>query len=317
MVGFELFWLLVMAQTFLSGHMSMVFNGINIFGSLNQNVSSRVAGDPQHMLVAKLREYFSALVWGLAFLGAMVRLIHKKKDASMVILAVMPFPLFIVQPYGGEMMLRSFLFSLPAMAFFAASFFYCGPVAAFKKLSSIRLLAFTKYLPVSWLQRPAWVSIAVVLLNLILISGFLFTRYGNENDDYMTYDEFNGVNWLYNHAPANSLFMTCFLGGPWQYEDYAKYKFDGLEMDPVNVIDPANVPGIIQYMQQDGGTNQYLIFTRSEIATYNATSGLTPGYMTTLETAVENSGDFNLIYRNPDVLIYQLVSTTSTAQGGQ
>jgi hypothetical protein len=317
MIAFEAFWLLVMAQTFIAGHMNMVFDGINIQGSLNQNVGSRVSGDPQHMLVAKLRVYMSVLVWLLGFLGAVVRLLHKKKDASMVILAVLPFPLFIVQPYGGEMMLRSYMFSLPAMGFFAASFFYCEPIAALQKLSSFRFFSFLKHLPLSRLQRPAWHHVAVVLLNVVLISGFFFTRYGNENDDYMTYDEFNGVNWLYNHAPAGSLFMTCFLGGPWQYEGYAKYKFDGLEMDPVNVIDPANIPGIIQYMQQDGGTNQYLIFTRSEIATYNATSGLTPGYMTTLEKDITNSGDFNLIYRNPDVQIYQLVNTTNTAQGGQ
>jgi hypothetical protein len=154
-------------------------------------------------------------------------------------------------------------------------------------------------------------------MNLLLISGFLFTRYGNERDDYMTYAEFAGVNHLYSIAPAHSLFMTCWLGGPWQYKDYEKYTLDelGSTNETTNDIQNVNVPDIVKTMQtESAGANAYLIFTRSEIATFNATSGLPPGRLNTLESAVAKSRDFSLIYRNTDVQIYALASL---AQGGQ
>ncbi len=311
MIVMVAFWLLVAAHTFLVGHMSMVFSGLNLLSSFSNNVSSRVAGNPDHTFVAKLRVYMSIVIWGLAFLGVLIRILNKKKDASLVLLAVMPFPLFIVQPYGGEMLLRSYMFSLPAMVFFVASLFYSSPIAALRSVPIMRRLS------LSFLQRPAWQYMALLAVNLILISGFLFTRYGNERDDYITYNEFNGVNYLYSVAPAHSLFMTCWLGGPWQFKDYEKYTLDDLGAEDATTkdINPANVPAIVTSMQQGSvGTNAYLVFTRSEIATFDATSGLPAGSLITLENAVAKSGDFNLIYKNPDVRIYALASS---AQGGQ
>jgi hypothetical protein len=311
MIAMVAFWLLVAAHTFLVGHTSMVFDGLDIFSSFSNNVSSRVAGNPDHTFVAKLRVYMSMVIWGLAFLGVLIRLLNKKKDASLVLLAVMPFPLFIAQPYGGEMLLRSYMFSLPAMVFFVASLFYSSPIAALRSVPIVRRIS------LSFFQRPAWQYMALFAVNLILISGFLFTRYGNERDDYMTYNEFNGVNYLYSIAPAHSLFMTCWLGGPWQFKDYEKYTLTDLGStdETTNDIDPANVPAIVKSMQQESfGTNAYLVFTRSEIATFDATSGLPAGSLVTLESAVTKSGDFNLIYRNSDVRIYALASS---AQGGQ
>jgi hypothetical protein len=38
----------------------------------------------------------------------------------MAVLGVTPFLLPVLQPYGGEMLLRVFLFALPAAAFFVA-----------------------------------------------------------------------------------------------------------------------------------------------------------------------------------------------------
>ncbi|GCE02778.1 hypothetical protein KDAU_01070 [Dictyobacter aurantiacus] len=313
MIAMTVFWLLVMAQTFLVGHTSMVFSGLHIFSSFSDNVSNRVAGNPGHTLVAKLRIYMSVLIWGLAFLGALARLLNKERDASLVILAIMPFPLFIIQPYGGEMLLRSYLFALPAMAFFGASLFYSysAPIAM------ARRLPFLRRLPLAFLQRPAWHYLSLICVNMLLVALFLFARYGNERDDYITYNEFNGVNYLYNSAPPGSLFMTAWLGGPWQYKDYEKYTLDNLGATETTdvAIYPINVPVIVKYMQQEStGGHAYLIFTRSEIATFDATSGMPAGSLAKLEQAVTKSGDFNLIYRNPDVQIFALVSS---AQGGQ
>src|SRR5205807_75803 len=102
------------------------------------------------------------------------------------------------QSYGGEILLRIYLFSLPPMAFFAASLFYTRPPSAGSR----------------------WMTAAVLGVSIVLLGGFLFTRYGNERADYMTRAEVDGARYLYSIAQPNSLFLEGWVGGPWQFQDY-------------------------------------------------------------------------------------------------
>src|SRR5947207_7159285 len=117
-----------MTQTFLAGHLSDVFGEFQLFSSLSQNVTSRVVGNPQHTFITHIRIYMSLLVWGFAFISAFIRWLRGYRDATIVLLALTPLPFFIIQPYGGEMLLRSYLFALPPMVFFMAAFFYDVPL---------------------------------------------------------------------------------------------------------------------------------------------------------------------------------------------
>jgi O-antigen/teichoic acid export membrane protein len=291
MTGMTALWVLVMAQTFVAGHFADIFSGIQLFSSFSQNVTSRVAGNPQHTFIARLRIYMSALVWGCAFIGGFVRWRRGYQDATIVLLALAPFPFFIIQPYGGEMLLRSYLFSLPPMVFLMAAFFYNLPV----------------------LKKGYWRVIVSACLCLALLAGFFYTRYGNEDMDYMTNDEVAGVRYLYSVAPDHSLFLGGWDGAPWQFAGYEKYAIVSFS-DPTlfQYASTENTTAIEKYLQsqlQKGG-KAYVLFTRSQKVTYDTVSGLPPGSLDQIEQKLAASGDFNLIYRNPDAQIYQFVGIT-------
>jgi 4-amino-4-deoxy-L-arabinose transferase-like glycosyltransferase len=280
---------------FLAGHMSDVVGGFHLFSSFSQNVTNRVAGNPQHTFIARIRIYMSVLVWGLALISAFIRWRRGHRDATIVLLALTPFPFFIIQPYGGEMLLRSYLFSLPSMVFLMAALFY----------------------NISGLKRGYWRVVASVCLCLILLGGFFYTRYGNENMDYMTNDEVAGVEYLYSIAPAHSLFLGGWDGAPWHYKDYEKYVLVSLSDSHLfHAASTQDVNAIVQYLQSHRlkGGNVYLLFTRSQKTTFDSMSGLPPGSLDQIEEKIAASGDFNLVYHNPDAQIYQFIAPGEATQ---
>ena len=309
MIVMTMAWMVLMTRTYLSGHLSDAFGGFHLFSSFSQNVTSRIAGNPQHTFITRMRLYMSAFVWGFAFLSGFIRWRRGYQDATIVLLALTPFPFFIIQPYGGEMLLRSYLFSLPSMVFLMAAFFYTVP-------SSLKIAPFswTVVNTCSWgslLKKESWRVAAHVCLCLILLGGFFYTRYGNENMDYKTNDEVAGIRYLYSIAPDHSLFLGAWGGAPWQFTGYEKYTLVTLA-DPrlSNYALNENITAIAKYLQLQlpKGGKAYMLFTRSQKVTHDMLPGLLPpGSLDHIEEKIATSSDFRLIYHNPDAQIYQLV----------
>ncbi len=299
-------WLFTMAQPYLMGHESNIFGSLgSILTSFDANVSSRVGGDPQHTFIARLRLLMPLALWGLAFVGAIFRLLKGHRDATIVIMALTPFPLFIAQPYGGEMLLRCYLFSQPPMVFLCASVFYEVPsMAASKKFRWIESIKG----PLAKLYGIQGIAISCLLI--IFMATFLYTRYGNELMDYKTYDEVRGVIHLYDIAPDKSLFVEAWHGSPWQIQDYEKFNLIDPSVDTAlsNAVGNLDVNYVVHYMARHRSSEAYLFFTRTQFATFDGTSGFPAGGLQKFEVAVQASGDFNLIYRSQDVQIFQLIS---------
>jgi O-antigen/teichoic acid export membrane protein len=310
-------WILLMAQPFLVGHLDWVTGGLGaIEKAFSANVSSRVTGSPQHSLIVKIGLLTTAAIWGLAALGALYRLIRGYHDLSLMLLAIAPFSLLAADPYGGEMLLRIYLFVLPPVVFFAASLPYSRTILrSSARVEKPSLTGEAKPSPL--LRRRAWVggakpspllTGAVAAGVIVLLVGFLFTRYGNERQDYMTYNEVNGVRYLYSIAPPNSTFIEGWDGAPWQFQDFEKYNTYSLTDVLPDAVPDANVNAIIQFIKskEHAHTQTYMLFTRSQKATAEMTSGLPPGALDNLENAMLASGHFRLVYSNPDaqILLY-------------
>jgi hypothetical protein len=190
------------------------------------------------------------------------------------------------------MLLRSYLFSLPAAVFLLAAFFYTIPL----------------------LKKDWWRVVASVSLCLTLLGGFFYARYGNENMDYMTNDEVAGVEYLYSIAPSNSLFLGGWDGAPWQHKAYEKYMLVTLNNPQLfQAASTQDVNAIVEYLRSHSRGNAYILFTRSQKTTFNSLSGLPPGSLDHIEEKIAASRDFSLIYRNPDAQIYQFVRSCSAA----
>jgi hypothetical protein len=303
-------WILVMATTFLEGHLYWVTGGIGqIASAFTSNVASRVTGSPEHSLITKLRLLMTAVIWGLALAGCIRRALQGHRDVNAILLAIMPFPLLILQPYGGEMLLRIYLFSLPPVVFFAASLFYSRgevyPRPVVHPRSSLVARAsrnlFIRFQHV--LISPRWTTALIRVLSIALLVGFLFTRYGNERQDYMTYAEVTGVRHLYDIAHPGSIFIAGTDGTPWQFQDFEKYNTFSLTDSLLKAIANRDVNAIAQFAGNNKHTYAYLIFTRSQEATLESSFGLPPDTLSRLEKALIASGQFTMLYSNPDAQI--------------
>lgn len=308
-------WILLMTRAFLAGHLSWVTGGIGQLTSIfSTNVSSRVSGSPQHTLIAKIRLLTTAIVWGLALFCCIRRIRQGHRDANAILLAIMPFPLLIVQPYGGEVLLRIYLFSLPLMAYFIASLFYTESAIDSHQNTgkNANFGAFFARMRTPF-ASPRLVTLCIVGLNLLLLGGFLFTRYGNERQDYMTFAEVAGVRHLYSIAQSGSVFIEGTDGTPWQFQDYEKYDTFALTDSMQTAIANLDVTSITEFIRSQKYTHAYLIFTRSQEATLESTYGFPKGTFARLEHAMLVSGQYKQLYWNRDAQILQFLE----ASGGR
>jgi len=285
-------WIILIAGPFVAGHLNFLTGDLGqVSNAITANLTARVIqGSPQHIFIAAMRVIMTAAIWGLAIAGALFRLRRGYRDVSYILLAIAPFSLIVASSYGGEMLLRIYLFSLPLMAFFAAARFFTTPASG----RSPRMMA------------------AVAGVSLLLLGGFLFTRYGNERVDYITYAELDGAHYLYSIAPANSLLIAGWdNAGPLQFQDYEKYSYASLAAVPSNAITTQDVYAIVRYIESQRHTDTYLIITRSQKAAAEVLAGLPPGALDRLENAMLRSGKFELLYSNADAQIFKYIPLTN------
>jgi hypothetical protein len=301
-------WDVLMAHPYLAGHLAPILSDIGqLHRAISSNVTSRMlAGDPEHVLVGTIRTIMTFIIWGLAFAGAVLRLRRGYRDVSYVLLAIVPFLIALVQSYGGEMLLRIYLFTLPMMAFFAAALFYTPST---KELLVPAKTTFT-------MREEGRASVGktsllmTVIVSVVLLVGFLFTRYGNERVDYVTNAELTGIHHLYSIAPKGSLLLAGCYETSWQFQDIEQYRFYVLsdENDLFHALTTHNVEPVVQLIESSKTPEAYFIFTRSQKATAQR-EGLPPDTLDQFEHALLTSRKFVLVYRNTDAQIFQFTGS--------
>lgn len=317
MAAMALSWTCFMAVAYFAGHLDAL---VATIGAVNQNVQrgvvDRLRGSPDHLLVVRARLVMSLAVIALAFGGTFRRLIAGYRDLSMALLVVAPAFLILAQ-YGGEMFLRVYFYALPGLAFFSAAFFFPTPPLREREAILARSIGRVRIVPLRvMMRRPAhlrgarnsswFTTSAVALASLALMGGFFLTRYGNERMDYFTPQEVQAVRYLYEVAPPGSQFIAPGISEPWQFQGYTTYRTVWLEN---KVVRDANVSDLVQMMSKNS-IGSYLLITRSAVATLELYAGITPETLARFEQAVESSGRFTIIYKNPDAKVYKFINSS-------
>ncbi|WP_329057840.1 hypothetical protein [Amycolatopsis sp. NBC_01480] len=116
-------WLVVGASDYWVGHLQVLTGGIgDLSGSVQQNVQERVGGDPGRLTVLGFRFGLTALIGLLAAAGWWgLRTPQGRRPIVLAVVAVVPAGLVALQSYGGEMLLRSYLYSLPLLCTLAGA----------------------------------------------------------------------------------------------------------------------------------------------------------------------------------------------------
>lgn len=183
--------------------------------------------------------------------------------------------------------MRSYLFSLPIVALFAAAAF-CSPDVGIG-LRGFRAL-----------------SVATTALTcLILLAAFMLARYGNERADYYTYNETNAVAFLYSVAPRHSLLLQGWTGTPWRNLELEQYDYFPLYpgYQDARTLKAHNVDGIIASASSGKYPETFIIFTRSQKAQAEMFYSVPASDFDAIELDLIASGRFTIIYSNPDAVI--------------
>ena len=233
-------WLTFRASTFLAGHLAGLVEDIGRPDQFVQgNLNERLVGSPGHVFAVQARLAFTLGVWLLAFVGGLRALFARRLDLALAALAVAPFGLMFLQGYGGEMLLRIYLFSVPFMAYHAATAFLPTP-------------------------RPAgWITIAAIaVVSVGLATGMMLTRYGNEKADLVTAADYRAVQRTIDLAEPGDLIATVNNAAPAGFAEWEQHRIIGLagpflEGDMDAFLDEMN-------NRRRDGNDAYLLITRGQ-----------------------------------------------------
>jgi hypothetical protein len=283
-------WLSFMAVNYLGGHgRELLSEALSVGSTVSENLGERVNGSAEHLAIVSLRIAATSVLWLLAAYGTVRMLRNGRSAPSHALLAFVPLILAMLQPYGGEVLLRAYLFALPFIAVLVAW-------ALFPALGT------------AWTWRR---SAGLLLASCLLMGSFLFTRYGNERTFLFTPDELEAVEFIYENADAGDVVAAGSPNVPWQdrrYDDFDYQVVSWLVGPPSAGESPRDLGDRVALALDDraGDANAYLLLTRSQ-RSYDEMMGSLPwGSVADLEEGAVQSTRLRLVYENPDAMVFEV-----------
>jgi hypothetical protein len=274
-------WISYGAVAYWQGHIGNLFGPIGqVRANVDAGVANRLSGSSAHELVVYLRLIFSLLVWAVATLGV-VRLWRRRRPDLPTLLVLMYVPFIVVagQSYGGEATLRVYLYTLPV-----ATTLIAGLIGSLR-VERIRAVA----------------ALAVPVFALPL---FLLARWGNESFEQIRSTELAGMRAFYGMAPQGATLIAIDPKLPWRFDHIADYRYRSSEA----AVTPAAT--LIRLKERAGHSSHgaYVIITTGQLRYGEQSFGLPVSWGTTLVSLLSRSPEFQLVYKNPDTLLYKLRS---------
>ncbi|HEV7167621.1 MAG TPA: hypothetical protein VGN49_06580 [Micrococcaceae bacterium] len=268
-------WLVLVATPYVAGHMSQVFGSFgDLTATTSASISSRLTGSADHEFIVYARMAEAALVWALALAGAIVGHRRRTPWLAAAVGALAPFVLLPAQPYGGELLLRIYLFGLPFMAF----------------------LAVLPLIPTTAEGFPWRRSGALLLVGAVLATATVTSRYGNDEMENFSPDEVALANHLYDVAPAKSMVIEGVHNTAWRFQDYAGYDYRTLVgiQTPATAA-PVSCDAVNQLAKRAGA---YLVITQSQEASAELLQTGPSGNLAHLVQSCSSSPGWSTVFHN-------------------
>lgn len=281
-------WLMFMASTFLSGHLAGLLEGIGRPDQIAaSNIGDRFRGSSGHLFVLQTRLGLTLGLWLLAVIGALRRLRSGRLDLTVGVLAAAPFGLLLLQGYGGEMLLRVYLFSVPFMAFLAAAAFFPTP------------------------QSGSWRLTAFLLVASVALAGaMIVARYGNEKSDFVTPEEYQVLQYVAGVAEPRDVIGSANPSVPIGYLEWEQHRTLSFSA----VFRDGEISLLLEELaaRTPEGFRTYFVITRGQRAYAELFWGM-PG--PEWDRRVRGlAARTNLLYSNADGAVYELRVPRQAAQ---
>lgn len=280
------------AQDFWQGHLHDLLGQVgHLRGSLQQNFETRLSTgsvpNHQRQVVLGSRVAMALIIYALAIVG-----MFRNRCYSMLTpaaLALCPFVVLLLQSYGGEALLRIYLFSLPFSVVLAS----CA-------------LGTQDRVQVTRLHWPSIVSTWVVSVSLVtvLLPGFVLARFGNESFEEMRVSDREAVVKLYSIAPRGSTLYSLDSSVPWR-----EVRIDSLTF---LVLDRpgAWVTGDFKHLLTTLARARrpvYLLITEGQLEAISEQEHVPMERMLSFEAHLDTLPMFEVLYANDSLRIYRYI----------
>ncbi|MCH6471076.1 hypothetical protein [Sinomonas terrae] len=276
-------WLAVIAAPYTVGHIDSLIGSLGELGqTTSKAVTGRIAGSDEHLFVVNTRLAETALVLILGSIGAAVARGRRVSWLTAALGAGTPVVLYVVQPYGGELLLRLYMYGLP----FAASLMV---VPLMRKNASA----------LGWIR-----GLGLLLLSAVLAMTTIVSRYGNDLVENFTPDEINVVNRLYQVAPPGSVLVEAVHNTPWRSKDYASYDYETLLSAKAQATASRLTCGTVEWLGRSAGA--YLIVTKSQVDEAEMLGIGPQGDVNAFLSTCGTKPSWSLVYQNAGGVIYHI-----------
>ncbi|MEU2789741.1 lipopolysaccharide biosynthesis protein [Streptomyces sp. NPDC007100] len=281
-------WIGFLAEPYWSGHFDELFGGVGgIGGNVSSSVSGRIGGDSTHKLVLYARVALAGGVLALACWGVLRRRAAGFSERSLLVLTFVPFLAFGMQSYGGEMALRVFMFALPGAC-------VLGALALFPRAAG---------------TRRGLGPLAALLTGVVLITGFLVVRWGNEPFERVRPGEVAAMDYVYAHDrptarllwPSNDTVNDVTPAMPWGAKDMERVQYVPVPAPR----DPVLVDALVKALR-DAGPNSYFMVNRSQAESLRLGSGYAASWEQRLRAALDQRPELRRVMSNAHAALYAL-----------
>jgi hypothetical protein len=276
-------WFSFATATYWVGHIEgLLGDAGNVSRNLDDNVGGRLEGNPAHQEVIYARMAISAVPVLLAGLGIVLTWRRRVFDLRVVVLAAAPAATILLQSYGGEGLIRIFLFMLPLLAG-ASAYALLAPRGRVGSVVASALLA---------------------LLLVALGPLSVVTKYGSESFESVTPSERHAAAWVHARVRPGDLVASIAPAG-WLRERRVGQVDFAPALDRFQTGDLKSVRSLMT--SHEG--QRFLVLSESQYAYGNQVSGLPKGWQVQLLADLDRARDFRLVYREGTTRVYMVLGS--------
>jgi O-antigen/teichoic acid export membrane protein len=251
---------------------------------------------PEQVLVSLAGRGVVLLVGLLAVIGVIRLWRRGALDRSVLVMGAAPAVVPLATSFGGEVIFRVYLFALPALSLLAAGALVGDPHLAGGGRPGRRVRAHLRH-------------IAVAVVSLLLLTGFLFAYYGKDQQYAFTDEEVAAALWVAADGPSGSLLVVGSRNYPGQSRTYEHFVSVAIDREPADgldslLADPAGRLG--DWLDDSRYVRSYLLLTRSQRIDVDTNGAMPSGSLTRIEALLRSSTRFRVAYENRDAVVFEL-----------
>ncbi|WP_182359215.1 hypothetical protein [Tomitella gaofuii] len=250
-----------------------------------------------------------ALAVLIALIGAWLARRRGHPQRAALVLMAAPVATMVQTSFGGEALLRVYLFAAPFIAYLAAM--ACLPPARASVEAGaggsggIHRRSGPPGSAVPGFPYRRFVAAAAAVA--LVVPGFFLGYYGKERGNYFTQDEVAASAWVDRTAPPGSLLVTGSTNYPGQFLYYDKFAYVAIDREPgpsrENVV--THPVGVLHdWLTNPQFARSYLLITRSQEIGSEMGRTLPPGTLADVERELRRSPQFTVVYENPDAVVF-------------